>query len=1119
MPEHDHFPPDLPASRPPWMDETLVPTCGGDAGETAAPRIEGFAFIRTVGHGAMGVVWEAVQNATHRRVAVKVLAGHRMDPEGTARFRREIELAAHLEHPGIARVYDGGVSRGQPFYAMEFVEGLPLDRFADHSGLDRRQRIKLMSSTCHAVHYAHQHGIIHRDLKPSNILVSADGEPHVLDFGLAKLLDAPPDEAMSMDGDILGTPIFMSPEQARGAMHDLDVRTDVYSLGVMLYALVVGLYPHDVSGSNYDILKRVVENDPRPPRALVRSIDGELQTVLLKAVARDRNDRYASAGDLAEDLRRYLRGDPLLARPPSLAYLLRRGVYRHRAKAAIVAAVIGSLAAMAVESYARIRKARDRETAARIEAETHLAAANRNYAAALVEKARQSFREGRNNQGKTLLGRALDVHPAMDRRIAGLLDAMHPDFPRLDLAWLRDPAMGYVQGPLCASDDERFLFYTRNGSILRWDLNGGGHAAIPLELAGLSGGSIWGTTRQAFFKVSPTGRFLAFDSPSGDALRLLDFERPDAEASVLTLRRAAPAPGLPDMAFHPDETEVVFLEASEDGGAPGALAFRSLTGDGGVERWPLDAGPAAGVAFAADGRTVFVGTLGGVDAVDRETHQRRPGPRPAPPDLGPVRFIAHDGASDRLAFYAPDGFLHIYRAADGRPLAKVPVEPSPFGSAVRFIPGGRVLVYGHELGRGGFADCERGSIIERFPFAVGLNQALCPQRGWLIAEGFGVDISALGNIFPEDRPENFAPTPSPWNMPAVAAADLPSPVLECFEKHPPPPGAVAAARERSFQSAVGNTSALAAFQDNAGHIAVLDGQSNARMYASRFWMAGLWLETIPEKGLIVRFAQEGSTALLELIDAPAAKLTRHPLDGAYRTHARSTDGRWLAVSAGGKVRLFDLDRRADIGVLLEDRGGETDLAFEPGAARLRVRRDGILTRHDLDKADGRHYPDYPECAQRFGYHVEGIAAPWAAFAPVPAREVGVRRENDHVVFEFDVEDYLQRVDAPLPADLAARINAGPVFVTGEFNAWNQGDIWNYPADWQCERVAPGRHRLRKPRSLFEQQSVWPFKFAVPGLPLEPPAAAANRARAFADDPWSGLHNLLLDLSIPAGDSP
>ncbi len=1096
------------------MDETLVPAADGAAGDTAPPRIEGFAFVRPVGHGAMGVVWEAVQNATHRRVAVKVLAGHRMDPEGTARFRREIELAAHLEHPGIARVYDGGVSHGQPFYAMEFVEGLPLDRFADHAGLDRRQRIELMASTCLAVHYAHQRGIIHRDLKPSNILVSADGEPHVLDFGLAKLLDAPPDDALSMDGDIMGTPIFMSPEQARGATHDLDVRTDVYSLGVMLYSLVVGLYPHDVSGSNYDILKRVVENEPRPPRALVRSIDAELQTVLLKAVARDRNDRYASAGDLAEDLRRYLRGDPLLARPPSLAYLLRKGLFRHRAAAAVVASVVASLSAMALESYARIRKARDLETAARIEAETHLAAANRNYAAALVEKARQCFREGQNNQGKTLLGRALDVNPSMDRRIAGLLDAMHPDFPRLDLPWLRDPAMGYVQGPLCASDDERFLFYTRNNRILRWNLNDGTHSSVPLELAGLSGGSIWGTTRQAFFKASPTGRFLSFDSPADGALRLLDFERPDEQATVLTLRRAAPAPGLPDVAFRPDETEVVFLEASDDGGTPATLVFHSLAGNGGIERWPLETGPAAGVAFAADGQTVFVGIPGGVDAMDRQSRQPRPGPRPASPDLGPVRFIAHDGASDRLAFYAPDGFLHVYRSTDGHPLAKVPVEPSPFGSAVRFVPGGRVLVYGHEHGRGGFADGDRGTVIERFSFAVGLNQALCPQRGWLIAEGFGVDISALGNLFPEDFPAPSAPTPSPWNMSAVTAADLPPLVQECFENHPPPPGATAAARERSFQCAIGNSPALSAFQDNAGHVAVLDGTSNARMYASRFWMAGLWLEAIPEKGLIIRFAQEGPTALLEIIDAPAAKLTRHPLDGAYRTHARSTDGRWLAVSAGGKIRLFDLDQGTNVGILLEERGGEADLAFEPDTARLRIRRDGILTRHDLDKADGRHYPDYPECARQFGYHVEGIAAHWAAFAPVPARVVGVRRENDHVVFEFDLDDYVQQGDAPLPADLATRIAAGPVFVTGEFNAWNQGDIWNYPAEWQCEQVAPGRHRLRKPLSLFDQQAAWPFKFAVPGLPLEPPVAAANRARAFADDPWSGLHNLVLEIDPP-----
>jgi hypothetical protein len=1110
------------------MDETIVPTCGGNAHQTAPPRIEGFAFVRPVGHGAMGVVWEAVQSATHRRVAVKLLAGHRMDPEGSARFRREIELAARLEHPGIARVYDGGVCQGQPYYCMEFIEGLPLDRFADQTGLDRKQRIELMAQVGDAVQFAHQRGIIHRDLKPSNILVSADGEPHVLDFGLAKLLDSPPEDAMSMDGDIMGTPIFMSPEQARGATRDLDVRTDVYSLGVMLYSLVVGLYPHDVSGSNYDILKRVVENEPRAPRSLVRNVDAELQTVLLKAVARERTDRYASAGELAEDLRRYLRGDPLLARPPTLGYLLRRGVYRHRAAAAVVAAVVAALSAMALDSYARIRRARDRETAARVEAETHLAAANRNYAAALVEKARQRFQEGRPNEGKTFLAKALEVNPGLDRRAIGILDAMHPGFPRILPDFLRDPALRPMQGPMCSSADERYLFYTRGGQILRRHVADGSHDAIPFHKAGLESMSAWGSVRWAYFKASSNGRYLAIASQNAPGFRVLDFDQPQRDSTTIGPRVDPWRPGIFNLDFSPDETECAVLVATEESGP--TLVIHRLPDLSEIARVPIPAeAGAAGLAYSGDGRHLLLGTRDHVEAWDRQSLARRrrfsPGDKTGPlQGHAGIRFIAHDAASDRVAFHGQDGFVHVFELSSGAPVSKTAVESPPNGLDVRFSHQGRVLAFGSDLGTGGLIECDTGRMIEHFPFALGVNVALFPKNGWFMAENYAIDIQALNERFPQEESVPASSPQRPGGMPWLPAAELPAAVRDGFDREsrykPNDPELAPELRARQaayLQAAFGNDPTLSAFQNQLGEVVVHRSESNeTKMFSSRFWMRGIWLEAFPDRQSVMRIAQEGSVASLEWIDFRENTLTRFPLDGAYEAHALSDDLRNLAIAAGGKVKLFDRVRMDFAGDLFAENVTGLALSFEPGTHRLLVRHaNRRLTRHDLGKSDGRHLPDYAECVRRLGYRIAGMDAVWNGFATDPPESFGYHVAPDgFVVFEFDVDTYVRLCDVPPDAETIRRIKEGPLYIAGEFNQWNMGDTHRFASEWVCDPVAPGVYRLTRPLTLFAQQRRWPFKFFLPGMPLEPPEGAINRERAFADDPWSGLHNLVLEIESP-----
>ena len=311
-------------------------------------RIPGYEIIRVLGRGGQGTVSEAIQTATSRRVALKVISADSTDSAGWSRFQREVHLLARLNHPHLVTVYDSGQTNGSFFYAMELVEGRPLDAYVDEVGLEQRDTLALFAKVCAAVHAAHQRGVIHRDLKPANILVDADGQPRILDFGLARSTltgerDLPTTTAVTNDGGFFGTIKWASPEQVSRSPDDVDVRSDVYSLGVILYQLLTTAPPYDTTGSLCESVDNIVNTVPEQPSMLDRTISDDVESIVLRCLTKEPERRYGAVGELAADVRRYLAGEPIEAKRDSRLYVLRKTLLRHRvlASAAGLALLIG----------------------------------------------------------------------------------------------------------------------------------------------------------------------------------------------------------------------------------------------------------------------------------------------------------------------------------------------------------------------------------------------------------------------------------------------------------------------------------------------------------------------------------------------------------------------------------------------------------------------------------------------------------------------------------------------------------------------------------------------------------------------------------------------------------
>jgi len=344
-------------------DVPLLPVSDFSVGDQSSepapsrpPEIDGYLIFDRLGEGGMGSVWRAKQIRTDRTVALKFVKNSYTDAKRLhLRFQQEIAIASKLEHRNIARLYDTGLDRGYLYYSMQLVEGQHLISYFESAGSDLRERLNIFLLVCRAVDYAHEHGVIHRDLKPSNILVGRDNQPYVLDFGLAKGVDESAESRSMTGGDeFLGTLPYMAPEQLMGQQRLVTTRTDVHALGLLLWEILTGHPARDSKLSKIELIKQVTTTEIPLLSAFDRKFCGDLESIVAKATAFDVERRYISAGALADDIERYTRGEPVLAKPLTFTYFARKRLRKHRREAIAVALVMLVFVAMATVGLHRI---------------------------------------------------------------------------------------------------------------------------------------------------------------------------------------------------------------------------------------------------------------------------------------------------------------------------------------------------------------------------------------------------------------------------------------------------------------------------------------------------------------------------------------------------------------------------------------------------------------------------------------------------------------------------------------------------------------------------------------------------------------------------------------------
>lgn len=594
------------------------PRSSGELPPGMPPSIAGYRLVEVLGEGAMGTVFLARQERPERRVALKLVRAGWAGKKLLQRFELEAEVLGRLQHPGIAQIFEAGTFewRGSslPYFVMEYIEGRSLLSHADGRDLGPRERLELLVRVCEAVQHAHQKGVVHRDLKPENILVTTSGQPKILDFGVARVTDSDIQltTIATEVGQLIGTIPYMSPEQTRGDSRALDTRSDVYSLGVIGFELLTGRLPHDVRGKGITEALRVIQHEePSRLGSLNRRLRGDAETIIGKALEKEKERRYQSAAELGNDIRHLLRNEPIVARPPSTIYQIRKFARRNRG---LVGGVVGlfllSILSAIVTSSLYLRADRERD---RAEWKAYVAG---------VAAAEAALRDGRHGNVRALLG---EIPPALRGwEWSSLWNRADPSIATFS------GHSGFVQCVAVAPDGLHVYSGAGDATVRMWNPKTGRSRILRGHESGVRA-----------LACNPDGSTFASGS-SDHTVRLLDAHT--LEAIAVLDDHASPVRAL---AYSPDGRWLV--SGAEDG------SLRRWDGRTGelLRRFPDGPSGCLSVAFSPDGSIVATGSADGVLRLRN-------------PDEGEI-VGGLDGHEDeiRAVAFSPDGRLLASASVDG----------------------------------------------------------------------------------------------------------------------------------------------------------------------------------------------------------------------------------------------------------------------------------------------------------------------------------------------------------------------------------------------------------------------------------------------------------------------
>ncbi|MBN9692761.1 MAG: protein kinase [Verrucomicrobia bacterium] len=681
--------------------------------ETAGSQIGRYRLLQKIGEGGFGVVYMAEQKEpVKRRVALKIIKLGMDTRQVVARFEAERQALAMMDHPHIAKVLDAGATdTGRPYFVMELVKGVPLTQYCDEHQLNTRERLELFIPVCQAIQHAHQKGIIHRDIKPSNVMVTLhDGVPvpKVIDFGIAKATQQELTEKTIFTHfqQFIGTPAYMSPEQAEMSGLDIDTRSDIYSLGVLLYELLVGRTPLDsrelLSGGYDEIRRRIREEEPKKPSTRVSTLQdqeksslaqqrklspeqlskelrGDLDWIILKALEKDRTRRYDTANGFALDIRRYLNHEPVQAAPPDGTYLLRKYVRRHRTALSMAALVVGLLiAGTAVSTWQAVRATRaQREAERAVQAE---------LAQKLIAQTKQREAEEQQERANREASVARKAERETQRNLyAAQMLAIQGDWERANLRALRARLKATADNP-----DRGF----------EWNL-WQQRARQDWQTVHLTNGPI------SALAYSPDGELLAIGDASG-TLTLWD----PAKGRARWARKGHQAK-IRDISFSSDGTRLV--TGSDD------TFIRLWERDSGTQVAELGAGDGvvASVGFSRDQRTVVFGTPSRLGVWDPTLGQVVAECTP-PPE--PISFVSLHPDLQQFLVGGTYGDFSLWDFPATKERFRIPIN-DPDRVNYRWItdatltPDGRTVIYGHTDGWLQTADAVTGRPVRSLRFA------------------------------------------------------------------------------------------------------------------------------------------------------------------------------------------------------------------------------------------------------------------------------------------------------------------------------------------------------------------------------------------------------------------